>query len=216
MKSMLMFAVVASVANLAIGELLIGDFKTLQHDVSGKIYAKDEKTLVIYNFKYDGNGPDAFFWIGKTGTPKNTDEASTYILGEKKNYAYRDDAAPVLGAYDGQDITLTLPDGWKMNDIKWISVWCRKFSVNFGELVIPEGFKAPAAGEPGSPVPEPESEPEPEGYPEPIKPLDDNTVDGVGEPEPSTKGEPEPEPASATTPTIITSLVLGLLAASLL
>jgi hypothetical protein len=215
MRSLLMLAVVASIANLAIAELLIGDFKTLQHDVSGKIYAKDEKTLVIYNFKYDGNGPDAFFWIGKSGTPKNTDEATTYILGEDGNYAYRDTSAPLLGAYNGKDITLTLPEGWKMSDIKWISVWCRKFSVNFGELVVPEGFKAPEAGEPGSPAAEPEPE---TGYPEPepLDPVDDNSVDGYAEPEPSTKAEPEPEPASATTPAILTSLVLGLLAATLL
>ena len=33
-------------------------------------------------FQYDGKGPDAFFWVGKTGNPKNTEDASTYILSE--------------------------------------------------------------------------------------------------------------------------------------
>jgi len=229
MRSLLMLAVVATIANLAIAkvpELLIGEFKTLQHDVSGKVYSRDDKTLVIHDFKYDGNGPDAFFWIGKSGTPKNTDEATTYILGEDKNYEYRDDAAPKLGAYDGEDITLTLPEEWQMSDIKWISVWCRRFTVNFGELVVPEGFKAPNADEPGNPIaePEPETEPEPEHDHDHHGDHDDhdhdhhdhNDIDGYAEPEPSTKAEPEPEPASASTLTIITSLVLGLLAAALL
>ena len=44
----------------------------------------------------------------------------------------------VLGRYRNQDLTLTLPDGKTLKDIKWISVWCRAFSVsvNFVYLII--------------------------------------------------------------------------------
>jgi len=197
-----------AVISCAASEILIGELKTLQHDVSGKIYAKDDKTLVIYNFKYDGKGPDAFFWVGKTGNPKNTEDASTYILSEEGNYEYRDQSAPILGAYDGKDVTLTIPEGWKMNDIKWLSVWCRQFSVDFGNLIVAEGFKAPVAGEPGSPVPEPESEPEPEQEPEPIPDIDDNSI---SEPEAEPKSEPEPDNAGSTTLLVAPVLVLAAL-----
>ena len=27
-----------------------------------------------------------------------------------------------------------MPDGVKVTDLRWISVWCKKFSVNFGDL----------------------------------------------------------------------------------
>ena len=35
----------------------------------GSIYAVDESTLFIKSFAYDGTGPDAFFWVGKTPRP---------------------------------------------------------------------------------------------------------------------------------------------------
>ena len=33
---------------------------------------------------------------------------------------------------------LTLPDDLKATDIKWLSVWCRRFRVNFGDMFFPE------------------------------------------------------------------------------
>lgn len=35
----------------------------------GQIYAVDESTLFVKSFAYDGTGPDAFFWVGKTPRP---------------------------------------------------------------------------------------------------------------------------------------------------
>jgi hypothetical protein len=42
----------------------------------------------------------------------------------------------VLGRHQGSDIVLTLPPEIEIADLKWISVWCRRFSVNFGDLVL--------------------------------------------------------------------------------
>ena len=36
--------------------LLLGSFRTLQHQVRGDVYAIDEKTIRIENFRYDGTG----------------------------------------------------------------------------------------------------------------------------------------------------------------
>ena len=33
---------------------------------------------------------------------------------------------------------MTLPKTLKATDIKWLSVWCRAFQVNFGDLTFPE------------------------------------------------------------------------------
>ena len=33
---------------------------------------------------------------------------------------------------------MTLPETLKATDIKWLSVWCRAFQVNFGDLTFPE------------------------------------------------------------------------------
>ena len=43
----------------------IGSFNQLTfHPLSGKVVSKDETTLVVCDFVYDGKGPDAFFIVG--------------------------------------------------------------------------------------------------------------------------------------------------------
>ena len=38
------------------------------------------------------------------------------------------------GLFKGdRDLLLTVPDDVKVTDLKWISLWCRQFGVNFGE-----------------------------------------------------------------------------------
>ena len=59
--------------------------------------------------------------------------------------------SPVLGAYDGTqpDIELMLPPNIQVSDLKWISIWCREFSISFGEFII-KGYQnsiAPELGE---------------------------------------------------------------------
>ena len=63
----------------------------------------------------------------------------------------------------------------KVGDLKWISVWCRRFTVDFGNLIFPDNLDLAT------------SEKE---LPPPIKPVDTNDVSG--EPEPESEGEPEP------------------------
>jgi len=203
--------------SVASAEKLIGKLKTLAHDVSGTVYAKDANTIVIKDFVYDGSGPDAFFWIGKSGSPKSTDEGTTYILGEEKNFAYRDTSAPVLRKYSKETVELTLPENFQMGDLKWFSVWCRQFSVDFGSLEFPANFQvgddeipspiAPAS----SPEPEPESEPEvePEAEAEAeAEPGYDHDSHG--------KAEPEPESGSSLVSATGAAILLAFGAAMLL
>ena len=106
------------------------------HGVSGEVFSRSPKTLIIKNFKYDGSGPDAFFWIGTAGAePSETGFILPYPY-TGKFYHYADQDAPVLGQFIGQDVQLTLPAEIDVDQIKWISVWCRRFSVNFGDLII--------------------------------------------------------------------------------
>ena len=41
-------------------------FRGFQHDVAGDVEIVDQNTIVIHNFEYDGQGPDAFFVVGLT------------------------------------------------------------------------------------------------------------------------------------------------------
>ena len=38
------------------------------------------------------------------------------------------------GPYRGQQITINLPAGVDANNIKWLSVWCELFNINFGDV----------------------------------------------------------------------------------
>lgn len=48
---------------------LIGPLQYYAHGIRGTVYAIDETTIFIKGFYYDGTGPDAYFWVGKTPRP---------------------------------------------------------------------------------------------------------------------------------------------------
>merc|ERR1711936_1087832 len=100
----------------------IGTFTNIFHDIAGTAYALNSTTILIKGFNYDGEGPDAFFLGGK-------------------HYNYRDKTIPILGRFNGKkDVVLHLPPGSTVDQLKWISVWCRDYTVNFGHVNVPSNF----------------------------------------------------------------------------
>ncbi|XP_046993641.1 protein Skeletor, isoforms B/C [Schistocerca americana] len=118
---------------------LIGPLTEYAHGIRGTAYAVDESTIFIKGFSYDGTGPDAFFWVGNTSRPS----PDGYIVPYPDDYKGRE--PPMLKAYNNTDVILRLPGGKRIRDIKWLSVWCRRFTVNFGEVFIPLGLEVPKA-----------------------------------------------------------------------
>uniref|UniRef100_A0A8D8BRL3 Protein Skeletor, isoforms D/E n=1 Tax=Culex pipiens TaxID=7175 RepID=A0A8D8BRL3_CULPI len=112
----------------------IADLTQLHHGVSGSVYAVDARTLFLKNFNYDGEGPAAYFYVGNTRAPSN-----------KGAHRLRDERgrSGVLRKYRNEDITLSLPEGKTLRDVRWFSVWCDDFSVNFGDVVIPNSLDFP-------------------------------------------------------------------------
>merc|ERR1719187_3077713 len=142
-------------ATVSAQSVKIGDIPTKHHAVSGELWALDDKTLMVKNFNYDGTGPDAFFWVGKEGTPAQTNEDTTAILAhpfEGIHYKYRNEAAPILKAASQETVTLVLPENMKVSDLKWLSVWCRKFSVDFGNVMFSADVKIPGSSSLPSPL----------------------------------------------------------------
>uniref|UniRef100_A0AAG5CXG1 Protein Skeletor n=1 Tax=Anopheles atroparvus TaxID=41427 RepID=A0AAG5CXG1_ANOAO len=105
----------------------IGDLSELHHGVSGSVYAVDARTIFLKNFNYDGEGPTAYFYVGNTRAPTN-----------KGAHRLRDERgrAGVLRKYRNEDITLSLPEGKTLRDLRWFSVWCDDFATNFGDVQI--------------------------------------------------------------------------------
>ncbi|XP_055587341.1 protein Skeletor, isoforms B/C isoform X2 [Uranotaenia lowii] len=115
----------------------IGRINSFGHGVKGLVFAVDESTLFVKGFAYDGSAPDAFFWVGNSPRPS----PEGYIIPYPEEYTGRD--PPALGQHENSDIILKLPMGKRIRDIRWLSVWCRRFTVDFGEIFIPPGLDVP-------------------------------------------------------------------------
>ncbi|KAI8422954.1 hypothetical protein MSG28_014057 [Choristoneura fumiferana] len=139
---------------------MIGRLSQYAHGIRGAVYAVDESTVFVKNFAYDGTGPDAYFWVGDTPQPS----PEGVLVPYPEDYTTRD--PPILTAHSNSDIMLRLPGGKRLRDIKWLSVWCRRFTLpgkltaydvdwlavwcveyrhNFGHVYIPKDLDVPPA-----------------------------------------------------------------------
>lgn len=95
--------------------------RTYFHGVSGTARIVDDRTIVIEDFFYDGGGPDVRIY-------GDSDDgfASPVVL-----------SADIGGApHVGGTLTLNLPSGVTLDDVRAIAVWCVIFDVNFGDGVF--------------------------------------------------------------------------------
>ncbi|XP_072042772.1 protein Skeletor, isoforms B/C-like [Amphiura filiformis] len=112
---------------------LIGDLSSLAHGVKGTVYVATNQRLYIRDFYYDGLGPDAYVWMGS----------------ESSEPSPQGEIVPVNGSYDILDgfsdgvLRVDLPMK-TLTEYKWLSIWCREFTVDFGNVMIPSDFEAPA------------------------------------------------------------------------
>jgi len=188
--------------------LFIGDFQNHFHDIDGALYALNETALFIKNFKYDGGGPDAFFWAGTEGNrPSGAGGVILPYPYEGVHYPASSDDAPILGRANGdKDVLLILPDNMTIDDIRWLSVWCRAFGVNFGDVIFPDNVEGSSAIDAeatltlnkGFNKPLPQDEGEEEARPRP--PFADEEPDATPRPRPQFPDEepdatPRPRPS---------------------
>ena len=38
--------------------------------------------------------------------------------------------------FNGETFEVKIPDGVKASDLKWLSLWCRDYNTNFGEVIF--------------------------------------------------------------------------------
>lgn len=82
---------------------------------------------------YGYGAPDAHFWVG-TGARPGPD--GTVVPDENG-------ATKPLKRYDGKTIVITLPDHLTVFDIDYLSVWCKAFFSDFGNVKIPDTLNVP-------------------------------------------------------------------------
>ena len=128
-----------SVATTLATPVEIGALSTLFHQVSGTVYAINNRTFEITNMTYDGEGPATYFVAGK-GTVSSNNFRLRVLPACSGN---------ILPKYNGDTVRLEIPAGKTLADVDFISVWCESFTVSFGDvLVIPEkkALVVPATG----------------------------------------------------------------------
>jgi hypothetical protein len=42
-----------------------------------------------------------------------------------------------------ENVLLTLPGELKVSDIRWLAIWCRRFTVSYGHVIIPVDIEYP-------------------------------------------------------------------------
>lgn len=94
---------------------------------SDPVVVVDAQTLLVPNFSYDGEAPDAKFWVGRGDKPSPQGIRIPDENGKE---------AP-LRRYDKKTIVLTLPGELTVFDIGHFGVWCEAFTVDFGHVPLP-------------------------------------------------------------------------------
>ncbi|CAH2058942.1 unnamed protein product, partial [Iphiclides podalirius] len=94
---------------------------------SDPVVVVDAQTLLIPNFSYDGEAPDAKFWVGRGEKPSPQGIRIPDENGKETP----------LRKYDKKTIVLTLPGELTVFDIGHFAVWCEAFTVNFGHIPLP-------------------------------------------------------------------------------
>jgi len=124
------------------GKFAVHQIQDIQKAPAMEAIALDSKTILIKGFTYDGEGPDTFFLAGTSGRPSSNGEVVLPWPANGKSYSYQDRNIPLIKrSFDGsEDVVLSLPDGYTVDQLKWVSVWCRDFDVDFGHVTFPDNF----------------------------------------------------------------------------
>merc|ERR1719300_879126 len=123
-----------------------------RHYLQGSVFIKDQKTIEIRNFSYPSTkkhpngrlGPDAFFIAGKIGCRPDDQLNRGNITGivplpypkSGQKWNFEDQSIPIMSKAVDKTILLTLPPGVNMSELKWLSLWCRRYRSNFGQVLL--------------------------------------------------------------------------------
>ena len=116
--------------------VLLGTFQEHHHGVRGELWAVNSSMLVIRNFSYDGTAPDVYFLAGSSASPR-VDGAVLLPYPWRGDFPVLEDAdSDVLGEFSDQTVLLRLPSELPVEKLRWVSVWCRLFGINFGDVIL--------------------------------------------------------------------------------
>eukprot|EP00091_Calanus_sinicus_P018432 TRINITY_DN4204_c0_g1_i2.p1 TRINITY_DN4204_c0_g1~~TRINITY_DN4204_c0_g1_i2.p1 ORF type:complete len:164 (-),score=22.21 TRINITY_DN4204_c0_g1_i2:108-599(-) len=128
--------------------------KANRHFLEGTVYIRDINTIEIRSFSYPSTstnpngilGPDSFFIAGTKGCgPDNLLKRGGNTTGiiiplpfpeTGKNWQFEDRSIPRMRKAVNENILLTLPPGVQTSELKWLSLFCRRYRHNFGQVIL--------------------------------------------------------------------------------
>ncbi|CCD68668.1 DM13 domain-containing protein [Caenorhabditis elegans] len=101
---------------------------------SGPLYVIDRRTIKVYGFTFEGNkAPKTYFYAGRGASVSYSSGVKVAIRGKDEK-----EISEISENYrGGKDIILELPENYDIFHIDWISVYCYKYRVNFGSVLVP-------------------------------------------------------------------------------
>ncbi|CAI2357142.1 unnamed protein product [Caenorhabditis sp. 36 PRJEB53466] len=101
---------------------------------SGPLYVIDRRTIKVYGFTFEGNkAPKTYFYAGRGSSVSYSSGVKIAIRGKDVK-----EISEISENYrGGKDIILELPENYDIFHIDWISVYCYKYRVNFGAVLVP-------------------------------------------------------------------------------
>jgi len=127
-SSIILFTIFVGLVQWIAAVGYVGRLNTYWHGTSGDVSIVSPRQIKISNFVYDGQGP-----VG----PNGAGTVHFWYATERPYRANRQkigSTGPISGrgAYNGQEITINLPVD--ANKIKWLSLWCDIFELDFGSV----------------------------------------------------------------------------------
>lgn len=100
----------------------------------GNVYAISCSELLIENFDYDGTGPQVYAFIGTNpaGGPTGSSVGADATVMDKSQTFTRFPNR----RYTNESIRVFLPESYNLNQIRWLSIWCKAFDANFGHITL--------------------------------------------------------------------------------
>ncbi|TWT45107.1 Electron transfer DM13 [Phycisphaerae bacterium RAS1] len=111
--------------NAAAGDVAIGqtvELTTRLHNASGTLRVVDARTLQVDNFTFDGGGIDVFVVGSATGDYAGGVKLSADLIRD--------------GGYNNETLTLPLPDGVELADVRHVSIWCQTAGISFADAAL--------------------------------------------------------------------------------
>lgn len=132
---------ILTVVALSEARVFLGKLSELAHEVRGNVYAISCSELVIENFYYDGVGPMVYAYVGTnpesgpTGSSSGADATVIYNGRQFERFPFTNPAE----RHDNTTLRILLPDSYHINQIRWLSIWCKSFNANFGQIAFASG-----------------------------------------------------------------------------